>query len=106
MPDTAAIEMFCGRLERLVAIDSPSGGIEQEQVAAELLGWLAPLGVSHRWIDELDNPARSLAVTLPGNGGPAVSLLGHTDTVFPLARPASDRSGVRGTAASGQGWPT
>ena len=84
MPDTAAIEVFCGRLEQLVAIDSPSGGTEQEQVAAELLDWLAPLGVSHRWIDEPDNPARSLAVTLPGDGGPAVSLLGHTDTVFPL----------------------
>jgi glutamate carboxypeptidase len=84
VPDTAVIETFCGRLERLVAIDSPSGGREQEQVAAKLLGWLAPLGVSHRWIEEPDNPARSLAVTLPGDGEPAVSLLGHTDTVFPL----------------------
>jgi glutamate carboxypeptidase len=88
VPDTAAIETFCERLERLVAIDSPSGGTEQEGVAAELLAWLAPLGVSHRWIAEPDNPARSLEVTLAGDGRTSVALLGHTDTVFGLGTAA------------------
>ena len=50
-----------------------------EQVAA----WLEPLGCATEWVDEPDGPARSMVVTLPGEGGPAVSLLGHTDTVFP-----------------------
>ncbi|MGN6378928.1 MAG: M20/M25/M40 family metallo-hydrolase [Gaiellales bacterium] len=77
------IELFCDRLERLVAIDSPSGGVEQERVSEIVLEWLAPLGATHTWIDEPDNPARSLAVTLTGDGGPAVALIGHPDTVFP-----------------------
>jgi glutamate carboxypeptidase len=76
------IELFCDRLERLVAIDSPSGGLAQERVAGLVLEWLAPLGASHTWIDEPDNPARSLAITLEGDGGPAVALIGHPDTVF------------------------
>jgi glutamate carboxypeptidase len=80
--DRSSVDVFCARLERLVAIDSPSGGLEQERVAEELLGWLAPLGVTHRWVDEPDNPARSLAVVLPGEGGRTVALLGHGDTVF------------------------
>ena len=82
-PDASStVETFCARLERLVAIDSPSGGLEQERVAEELLGWLAPIGVGHRWVDEPDNPARSLAVTLPGDGRAVVALIGHGDTVF------------------------
>ena len=41
-----------------------------------------------QWVDEPDNPARSLVVTLPGDGGPAVALLGHPDTVFPAGTTA------------------
>jgi glutamate carboxypeptidase len=75
-------DVFCDRLQALVDIDSPSEGTEQEAVAELIGAWLAPIGVTQQWVDEPDNPARSLIVTLPGDGGPAVSLLGHPDTVF------------------------
>jgi glutamate carboxypeptidase len=75
-------DVFCDRLRALVDIDSPSEGTEQEAVA-ELIGtWLAPIGCTQQWVHEPDNPARSLIVTLPGDGGPAIALLGHPDTVF------------------------
>ena len=70
-------DVFCDRLQALVDIDSPSEGTEQEAVAALIGEWLAPIGCRQMWVDEPDNPARSLIVTLPGDGGPAVALLGH-----------------------------
>src|SRR6185437_15097849 len=75
-------DVFCDRLRALVDIDSPSEGTEQEAVAQLIGEWLAPIGCAREWVDEPDNPARSLIVTLPGSGGPAVALLGHPDTVF------------------------
>ena len=75
-------DVFCSRLQALVDTDSPSGGIEQEGVAEQVAAWLAPAGCTQRWVDEPDNPARSLIVTLAGDGGPMVALLGHPDTVF------------------------
>jgi glutamate carboxypeptidase len=80
---TATRELFVRRLERLVNIDSPSDGVEQELVAEIIAGWLEPLGTTRFWVDEPDCPARSLVVRLPGDGDAAVALLGHTDTVFP-----------------------
>ena len=50
--------------------------------------WLAAAGCTHRWVSEPDGPARSMVVTLPGDGGPMVALLGHTDTVFPVGTAA------------------
>jgi glutamate carboxypeptidase len=82
-------DLFCRRLEELVAIDSPSYGTEQEEVAERIAGWLRAAGAKQTWIDEPDGPARSLAVTLPGDGGHTVALLGHTDTVFPLGTAAA-----------------
>jgi glutamate carboxypeptidase len=90
-PPTAA---FCRRLERLVNIDSPSGGREQEQVAAAVLEWLEPLGCTYEWVTEPDNPARSLAITLAGGGDTVIALLGHPDTVFP-AGTAAERPFLR-----------
>jgi glutamate carboxypeptidase len=75
-------DVFCDRLQALVDIDSPSEGTEQEAVSERIGAWLAPLGCTQQWVEEPDNPARSLIVTLPGDGGPAISLLGHPDTVF------------------------
>ena len=68
--------------------DSPSDGIEQEWVAERVAAWLAPAGCTSRWVAEPDGPARSMVVTLPGDGGPMVALLGHTDTVFPVGTAA------------------
>src|SRR6478672_13425395 len=76
------IGSFCERLQQLVDIDSPSGGVEQERVAELLAGWLAPLGCRTEWVDEPDGPARSMVIALPGSGRGVVALLGHTDTVF------------------------
>jgi glutamate carboxypeptidase len=92
------IETFCERLQQLVDIDSPSGGVEQERVAELLAGWLAPLGCRTEWVDEPDGPGRSVVIGLPGSGQGVVALLGHTDTVFPAgtvaARPFR-REGMR-----------
>ncbi len=92
------IETFCDRLQQLVDIDSPSGGVEQERVAELLAGWLVPLGCRTEWVDEPDGPGRSMVIALPGSGRGVVALLGHTDTVFPVgtvaARPFR-REGMR-----------
>ncbi len=92
------IETFCDRLQQLVDIDTPSGGVEQERVAELLAGWLAPLGCRAEWVEEPDGPARSMVIALPGPGRGVVALLGHTDTVFPAgtvaARPFR-REGMR-----------
>ncbi|MGZ4430326.1 MAG: M20/M25/M40 family metallo-hydrolase [Gaiellales bacterium] len=77
-------DLFCARLEELVNHDSPSGGVEQERVAELLAGWLEPVGCEACWVQEPDGPARSLVLSLPGDGELPVALLGHTDTVFPL----------------------
>jgi glutamate carboxypeptidase len=84
-------DVFCSRLESLVEVDSPSGGTAQEQVAERVGEWLAPAGCTRAWVAEPDNPARSLVITLPGDGGPAIALVGHPDTVFP--------------AGTGAAWP-
>jgi glutamate carboxypeptidase len=81
-------DVFCDRLQALVDIDSPSEGTEQEAVAERIRAWLAPIGCTQEWVEEPDNPARSLVITLPGDGGPAVALLGHPDTVFALGTTA------------------
>ena len=82
------VDRFCSRLEELVNHDSPSDGTEQEWIAERVAEWLAPAGCTSRWVREPDGPARSMVVTLPGDGGPMVALLGHTDTVFPLGEAA------------------
>jgi glutamate carboxypeptidase len=82
------VERFCFRLAELVNHDSPSDGTEQEWVAERVAEWLADCGCTSRWVAEPDGPARSMVVTLSGDGGPAVALLGHTDTVFPLGEAA------------------
>jgi glutamate carboxypeptidase len=92
------IETFCDRLQQLVNIDSPSGGVEQERVAELLAGWLAPLGCRTEWVDEPDGPGRSMVIALPGSGRGVVALLGHTDTVFPAGTAAARpfrREGMR-----------
>jgi glutamate carboxypeptidase len=65
----------------------------------ELLAeWLAPHGASAEWIDEPDYPARSVCITMHGEGTGVVALLGHGDTVFPLGTVAERpfrRDGVR-----------
>ncbi len=76
------IATFTERLGKLVSIDSPSHGVEQEQVTREIAEWLEPAGCTFEWVTEPDGPGRSAVLTLPGNGQCAVSLLGHTDTVF------------------------
>src|SRR3954451_13300070 len=87
------VERFCARLEQLVNQDSPSDGIEQEWIAGRGgersggAGWATgggAAGCASRWVTEPDGPARSMVVSLPGDGGPMVALLGHTDTVFPV----------------------
>ena len=92
------LETFCDRLQQLVDIDTPSGGVEQERVAELLAGWLAPAGVGVEWVEEPDGPGRSMVIALPGHGDGMVALLGHTDTVFPTgtvaARPFR-REGMR-----------
>ena len=92
------VETFTNRLAQLVDIDSPSDGLEQECVAELLAGWLAPAGCSASWVDEPDGPARSMLITMPGEGNGAVCLLGHTDTVFPMGTVAERpfrRDGMR-----------
>ncbi|HEY0387955.1 MAG TPA: M20/M25/M40 family metallo-hydrolase [Gaiellales bacterium] len=92
------VEAFSSRLQQLVDIDSPSDGLEQERVAELLAGWLEPMGCGAEWVDEPDGPARSMAITMRGDGDGVVCLLGHTDTVFPAGtvseRPFR-REGVR-----------
>ena len=96
-------DVFCARLQALVDTDSPSGGTEQEGVAEQLAAWLAPTGCMQTWVDEPDNPARSLVLTVPGDGGPAVALLGHPDTVFPPGRPRGGGSRATGDRCTGPG---
>jgi len=96
-------DVFCARLQALVDTDSPSGGTEQEGVAEQVAAWLAPAGCTLTWVDEPDNPARSLVVTLPGDGGPAVALLGHPDTVFPAGTTAAWRFARAGDRCTGPG---
>ena len=105
MPVSAAslTNTFVDRLSRLVAIDSPSYGREQERVATEIESWLAPLGCTSTWVDEPDGPARSLVITLAGDGGRAVALLGHTDTVFGLGEAARRPLAVSGDRCTGPG---
>src|SRR5439155_15949089 len=83
------IETFCDRLQQLVDIDTPSGGVEQERVAELLAGWVAPLGCRTERVEEPDGPARSMVIALPGSGRGVVALLGHTDTVFPAGTVAA-----------------
>jgi glutamate carboxypeptidase len=97
---TSIIDVFCSRLQPLVDTDSPPGGTEQEQVGEQVASWLVPAGCTEAWVPEPDNPARSLILTLPGDGGPMVALLGHPDTVFPpgtVARWRFQRDGDRCT---------
>jgi glutamate carboxypeptidase len=103
MPGHAVTEVFVERLSRLVAIDSPSLGREQEQVANEIGSWLEPLGCTSTWVDEPDGPARSLVLTLPGTTGKAVALLGHTDTVFGLGEALARPFAVSGDRCTGPG---
>ncbi len=56
-------DVFCARLQALVDTDSPSCGTEQEGVAEQVAAWLTPAGATRTWVDEPDNPARSLVVT-------------------------------------------
>jgi len=88
MARAEVVDRFCSRLEELVNHDSPSDGTEQEWIAERVAEWLAPAGCTSRWVREPDGPARSMVVTLPGDGGRMVALLGHTDTVFPLGEAA------------------
>ncbi len=95
---SGAVDLFCDRLETLVNIDTPSDGVEQERVGELLAEWLAPLGTSAEWIAEPDYPARSVCISLPGEGDGVVALLGHGDTVFPLGTVAERpfrRDGLR-----------
>jgi glutamate carboxypeptidase len=87
----------------LVNHDSPSGGVEQEWVAERVAAWLSPLGCTSEWVPEPDGPARSLAVSLAGDGDRAVSLLGHTDTVFPVGTAAARPFGREGDRCLGPG---
>ena len=103
MPLPAVTEVFVERLSRLVGIDSPSMGREQERVAMEIASWLVPLGCTTSWVDEPDGPARSLVITLPGNRGKTVALLGHTDTVFGLGEALARPFAVSGDRATGPG---
>jgi glutamate carboxypeptidase len=96
-------DVFCARLQALVDTDSPSGGTEQEGVAEQVAAWLTPAGCTRTWVDEPDNPARSLVVTLPGDGGPMVALLGHPDTVFPAGTAATWRFARDGDRCTGPG---
>jgi glutamate carboxypeptidase len=92
------VETFAGRLQQLVDIDSPSDGLEQERVAELLALWLRPAGCTASWVEEPDGPARSMVITMPGDGEAAVCLLGHTDTVFPIGTAAERpfrREGLR-----------
>ena len=96
-------DVFCARLQALVDTDSPSGGTEQEAVAEQIAAWLAPTGCVQTWVDEPDNPARSLVLTVPGGGGPAVALLGHPDTVFSAGTTARWRFARDGDRCTGPG---
>ncbi len=103
VPAATVTTTFVDRLSRLVAIDSPSYGREQERVATEIESWLAPLGCTSAWVDEPDGPARSLVITLAGDGDRAVALLGHTDTVFGLGEAARRPFAVSGDRCTGPG---
>jgi glutamate carboxypeptidase len=96
-------DIFCARLQALVDTDSPSGGTEQEGVAEQVAAWLTPIGCTLTWVDEPDNPARSLIVTLPGDGGAVIALLGHPDTVFPAGTTTSWRFARDGDRCTGPG---
>jgi glutamate carboxypeptidase len=96
-------DVFCSRLQALVDTDSPSGGIAQESVAEQVAAWLVPAGCTQRWVDEPDNPARSLILTLAGDGGPMVALLGHPDTVFPAGTATRWRFRREGNRCTGPG---
>ncbi len=96
-------QRFVERLSRLTAIDSPSRGVEQEAVAVEIGSWLAPLGCTTEWVDEPDGPARSLVVTLAGDRGDVVALLGHTDTVFSLGEAERRPFRASGSRCTGPG---
>jgi glutamate carboxypeptidase len=96
-------DVFCARLQALVDTDSPSGGTEQEGVAEQVAAWLAPAGADRTWVDEPDYPARSLVVTLRGDGGPDVALLGHPDTVFAAGTTARWRFRRDGDRCTGPG---
>ena len=96
-------DVFCARLQALVDTDSPSCGTEQEGVAEQVAAWLTPAGATRTWVDEPDNPARSLVVALPGDGGPAVALLGHPDTVFAAGTTARWRFARNGDRCTGPG---
>jgi glutamate carboxypeptidase len=87
----------------LVNIDTPSDGVEQERVAELLAEWLAPLGTTAEWIDEPDYPARSVCITMPGEGSGVVALIGHGDTVFPLGTVAERPFRRDGTRCYGPG---
>ena len=95
-------DVFCARLQALVDTDSPSGGIEQEGVAEQLAAGCADRMLP-TWVDEPDNPARSLVLTVPGEGGPAVALLGHPDTVFPPGTATRWRFRREGERCTGPG---
>ena len=96
-------QKFVERLSRLTAIDSPSRGAEQEAVAVEISSWLAPLGCRTTWVDEPDGRARSMVVTLAGETGVVVALLGHTDTVFPLGEAGRRPFRSNGNRCTGPG---
>ena len=64
-------------------------------------GWR--LAVPARGWIEPDGPARSLVITLAGDGGRAVALLGHTDTVFGLGEAARRPLAVSGDRCTGPG---
>jgi glutamate carboxypeptidase len=103
MPAGALTERFVELLSRLVAIDSPSNGVEQEQVAIEMSRALEPLGCTSQWVAEPDGPARSMVVTLPGTRPGMVALLGHTDTVFSLGEAARRPFTLAGDRCLGPG---
>jgi glutamate carboxypeptidase len=103
VPEPSTTDLFCERLEQLVVIDSPSEGIEQEQVAAAVAEWLVPSGCSWEWITEPQNPARSLSVELVGDGTGEVALLGHGDTVFGLGTAADRPFHREGARCTGPG---